>query len=349
VAKAAQTDAAFRSDHDSAWKEMLDDYLPLFLAFFFPPVQDEIDWARGYESLDKELAEIRPAESTGRLLADKLFKVWLRDGRETWLLIHIEVQGRGGPAFTKRVFVYNYRLMYAHRAEVVSLAVLTGARPGAAGHYTSGRWGCTHDFKFPCVRVVDYAPRWDELAASDNPFARVVMAQLKAMETAGDNRGRFEWKRRLVFDLYRRGFHRQEIVNLFRFMDWVMRLPPGLEQDLKQEVYEFEEGRSMPYVSTIERMAKEEGWQQGLQEGRQTGLQQGLATAVTLQLAHRFGDLGAPVQARLKKLPVEQAQALSLALFDFKSKSDLAAWLKRHAPKSAPSRAPKPAPRRRSK
>ena len=47
------------TDYDSPWKEMLDGYFPAFMAFFFPEAYRDIDWDRGYESLDKELQQIR--------------------------------------------------------------------------------------------------------------------------------------------------------------------------------------------------------------------------------------------------------------------------------------------------
>ena len=46
------------SDYDSPWKEMLEGYFPDFMAFFFPEAYEDIDWVRGYESLDKELQQI---------------------------------------------------------------------------------------------------------------------------------------------------------------------------------------------------------------------------------------------------------------------------------------------------
>jgi len=46
------------ADYDSPWKEMLDAYFPAFMAFFFPAAAAEIDWSRGYESLDTELQQI---------------------------------------------------------------------------------------------------------------------------------------------------------------------------------------------------------------------------------------------------------------------------------------------------
>ena len=51
------------SDFDSPWKEILDSYFELFLAFFFPHAHRDIDWSRGYEILDTELQQlVREAE-----------------------------------------------------------------------------------------------------------------------------------------------------------------------------------------------------------------------------------------------------------------------------------------------
>ena len=37
-------------DQDSPWKEILEQFLPEFLAFFFPLVYNQIDWSKGYNS-----------------------------------------------------------------------------------------------------------------------------------------------------------------------------------------------------------------------------------------------------------------------------------------------------------
>jgi hypothetical protein len=43
------------TDFDGPWKLALELYLVEFLAFFFPHAHADIDWARGYTFLDKEL------------------------------------------------------------------------------------------------------------------------------------------------------------------------------------------------------------------------------------------------------------------------------------------------------
>ncbi len=343
----------FRADEDSAWKEMLDNFLPAFLAFFFPPIHREVDWSRGYESLDKELAQIRPSHRSGKLLADKLFKVYLQNGKPTWLLVHIEIQDLITRGFSRRVFTYNYRLIDKFKVEVVSLAVITGSGRGEVGRYETSRWGCSHLFQFPYVRIAEYASRWEELEASNNIFARVVQAQLKAIETKGDNQKRLDWKRRLIFSLYRRGYKREEIIALFRFMDWVIRLPKELEEHLQQEVYDYEEGGRMPFLANFEVRAMERGWQRGIEEGIEKGIKQGKAEAmkeasekalaekrafILTLLEKRIGEMSQTMKTRISRFSSKDIEALGLAALDFSSKADLSAWLKKRSSKSSRSK-----------
>ncbi|MBI2942532.1 MAG: cytosolic protein, partial [Chloroflexi bacterium] len=113
-----------QSDFDSPWKEALERYFPPFLEFFFPTAHAGIDWQRGHEFLDTELQQVARNAELGRRLVDKLAKVWRRDGQETWVLVHVEVQGQEEADFAERMYVYNYRLFDRHHRQVASLAVL---------------------------------------------------------------------------------------------------------------------------------------------------------------------------------------------------------------------------------
>jgi hypothetical protein len=44
--------------------------------------------------------------------------------------------------------------------------------------------GCRAGLHFPVVKLLDYRADWAALENSDNPFATVVMAHLKALETS---------------------------------------------------------------------------------------------------------------------------------------------------------------------
>jgi hypothetical protein len=182
-------------DYDSPWKEALDVHFEAFPALFFPHVHRDVDWSRGYEMLDKELQQLLPRAAQGRRTVDKLVKVWRHNGAETWVLIHIEVQTRRQRGFGRRMFVYNSRIADRYNREVVSVAVLADDDPGwRPDRYEWELWGCEKRLVFPTVKLLDYAEREAELEESRNPFAKVVLAHLKALETRRDPEGRRTWK-----------------------------------------------------------------------------------------------------------------------------------------------------------
>jgi flagellar biosynthesis/type III secretory pathway protein FliH len=127
--------------------------------------------------------------------------------------------------------------------------------------------------EFPIVKLIDYADKWEELEQSDSPFAIVVMAHLKTMETSKDSRKRLEWKLNLVTMLYESGYSERDVRELFQFIDWIMKLPKALEDDFKDQVHEIEEAKKMPYMTSIERLGREEGFQQGELAQKQKMLQ----------------------------------------------------------------------------
>ena len=112
------------SDYDSAWKEAFNVYFEPFMALCFPEALGDIDGSRGYETWDTELQEITHDAETGRLLADKLVKVWLTTGEETFVLVHIEIQGQLELDFAQQMYIYNHRLFDRYNREVISFTVL---------------------------------------------------------------------------------------------------------------------------------------------------------------------------------------------------------------------------------
>jgi hypothetical protein len=279
------------ADYDSPWKEALDRYFELFLAFFFPQVHAAVDWSRGYEFLDKELQQLTADAELGRRYADKLVKVWLRDGGETWLLIHIEVQGQRDSDFPRRMYVYNYRIFDRYNHEVVSLAVLADDdvdwRPD---EYRRERWGCTLSFRFPVVKLLDSRGHEAALEANANPFAILVLAHVKALETKTDSVARQLWKVRLVRGLYERGLTAEDVRQLFRLIDWLLELPPLLDSLFWQEVDRIEEERRMPYITSVERL----GFERGRREERLEAIRRGLEI--------KFGEAGLQLLPEIEQL-----------------------------------------------
>ncbi|NES01205.1 MAG: DUF4351 domain-containing protein [Symploca sp. SIO1B1] len=157
------------------------------------------------------------------------------------------------------------------------------------------------------VKLLDYKEKWEELEQSNNPFATVIMAHIKSLETRKNQEQRQAWKMSLTRRLYEQGYQRQDVLNLFHFIDWVMKLPKGLEQAFLQEITEYEQEQNMPYITSAERIGMERGLQEGRQEGRQEEAQR-----LLLRLLERRFTLSVPteVQSRLQQLSVEQLEEL---------------------------------------
>ena len=140
------------------------------------------------------------------------------------------------------------------------------------------------------------------LTETRNPFATIVRAHLQAQQTRGDSIARFAEKLGILRGLYRQGYSREQIVGLYRFIDWVMALPPALERRFLDQVEAFEEENQMPYVTSAERIGREEGLQESRQEGLQTGLRQGLLDGIALALKIKFGAASAEILPEIQAL-----------------------------------------------
>ncbi len=263
-------------DYDTPWKEILENYFQEFLAFFFPYAAESIDWDKGYIFLDKEFQKITKEAKQGRKYADKLVQVWKKDGSETWILIHVEIQGQYEIDFAERMFVYYYRIFDKFRRKIASFAVLGDENPNwRPKSFHSQLWNCELSFKFDTVKLLEYRKQWQKLENSTNPFSVVVMAHLKVQETKKDVTDRRMWKFKLIKGLYERGYGKDEIIKLFSFIDWIMTLPKEAEALFWQDIKQYEEKKKMSYVTIGERIGIEKGIQQGLQQGLQQGIQQG--------------------------------------------------------------------------
>lgn len=316
--KATPTDP--NSDQDNAWKELLDHHFREFMEFFFPTIAAEINWARKPVSFDKELAKLGPRHATGKRLADKLARVWRKTGEKLFVLLYGEVQGPPVTNFNARMFTYNYRIKDRYNAQVVSLGVVTSATKNTRlGRYETQLWGCRTVFEFPVVKLSDWRGREAELEQSRNPFAMVVLVHLALPRAERSLQGKYNLKRDLMRRLLQHGFASDYIRSLLRFLDWVIRLPEGLENKLDNEMEEIVEGKKMPYVTSWER--------RGLKRGEEIGR----LDLVLRLLKRKLGELDQRLTAKIETLSVLKLNQLGEALLEFESAADLETWLQRKA------------------
>ena len=305
-----------KTEQDTPWKDIVETFFPQFLEFFFPDIHRDIDFTKKYEWLDKELQKIQKESKIGKRLADKLVKVFLKDGSERWLLLHIEVQSTQEENFAERVYVYNYRIFDRYHKEVISLVILTDKsdtfRPGK---HEINRWGFKLTCEFPVIKILDYRGKIEELEKSSNPFALVILIYLNLYE-AKEDIDRFQVKLSIARSVYNTGkYTRKEAVNLLRFIDWLIILPEELEKKFTEEIEKLEEVNKMPYVTTFEKYGYKKGIKEGIQKGKLEGKLEGKT-----EIAERLYKKGYSIESisDITGLAIEDVKKLARDLRDVK-------------------------------
>ncbi len=297
-------------NYDTPWKEAIEHHFPEFMAFYFPLAHSQIDWQKGHTFLDQELQSVVRDAELGKRFVDKLVQVNRLSGEEDWIYIHLEVQGTAQDEFAERMFVYNYRIYDRYRRPVASMAVLADDTASwKPQEFSFEVLGCKHSLQFPVAKLLDYADRVESLENDPNPFALVTLAHLQTRATRKDPQARYAAKWKLVQLLYRRGWDKQRIIDLFLVIDWMMTLPETLKSQLWQNLNNLEQEKNMAYVSSVERIGIEKGMQAGVQQGMQAGIQQGEALALQKLLTKRFGAIPAEIAAQIGGASFAQIEA----------------------------------------
>lgn len=265
-------ESIIRCEQDAAWKEILDCYFKEFVDFCLPQLSELIDWSKPWVSLDKEFQALVKQSETGMLLLDKLSRVYLKNGKEQWVLVHIEIQGKKDKYFPERMFLYECRIYDKYRQAVLGCAVLTDSNPvwRPQSFNISVLPGSSLNAEFFVIKLIDYLGRESELEPLTNPFADIILVQLAAISLKGKPD---KQRKRVKFSLTRRwydkGYSREKVLNLYKFIDWVIGLPRELEIEYQENVYALEGEKKMAYITSAERFGMERGILKGRQEGRQ--------------------------------------------------------------------------------
>jgi hypothetical protein len=303
---------------DGGWKDIIEDFTEEFFSFYLPELHTAIDFTPGVKFLDRELNEIVSDSDNIKREADRLLEVHLKDGGAEWILIHIEVQSYRDHTFAERMYVYNYRIFDKYRKYPVSIAVLTDGEYGfKPDNFRLEQFGCVTDFSFPMIKLLDFDS--EELVQEQNPFAVVTRVQLAKLRSERNPDQRYSFRMELTKELYDRAYTKEQVIRLYRFIDYILTLPKPKALEFRNELEQFEEDRKMPYMTSTERIAREEGLMQGMQQGITQGMQQGitqgmqqgitqgisrgqlesLREAVLDILEVRFGQLTAAIQEKI--------------------------------------------------
>ena len=249
-----------RMDADTPWKNILDVYFRDFLELCLPDLEKKIDWKKGYVCLDKELHKLHHDSKVKGSVVDKLIKIWPIERNATWLLIHLEVQCSRDSHFPIRMFIYKYRIFDRYKVPIISIALLAdGQSKWCPNYYREEIFGCHVEMRYLVIKVLDYLPQCAKLQKIANPFAKIILAQLVILATLRNPQHRLEKKVFLTRQLFNHGWDKNRIVELFKFIDWLIALPEDFKLQYHQATQQIEEEESMGYVSTAEWVGMKKG------------------------------------------------------------------------------------------
>jgi hypothetical protein len=258
---------------DALWKGILEDLFDDFLLFYFPESIETIDFAKKFVFLDKELEQLFPnqPDEFNPKYVDKLVKVFTKNGKEEWILIHIEVQGSRDKNFAQRMYTYHYRILDKYNKPITALAILTDKyKSFKPSVYEYKFMGTSMRYEFNVYKVLEANTR--ELRSSNNPFAvviRVVQTALKKGLISDEKL--FDLKIELVKELLKKNFPKTKIRNLLQFLKLYIRFDKQeLIDKFDTEINQITNRQTtMGIEEFVLDRAKRMGLKQGLEQGKE--------------------------------------------------------------------------------
>ncbi|GGB23049.1 hypothetical protein [Puia dinghuensis] len=275
-----------RPKYDKLWKGILEVVIKDLLLFVEPDIEKYLDLQRGFEFLDKELVEMdpQPDKPSNTRVVDKLVKAYLRDGAESWMLLHVEVQGNKDGDFARRMFEYFIRLLSKYEQPVAAIAVFSGrdGKKMPAAYEDRCLWmRARYEYKTLCI--TDYPD--EVLQTSLNPFATVLMVAKEVLLRVKDTK--VEWENalyehkvlvaRLIKErmaVYGRRKTRAMMIFLHNYV--VFESPEMNHKFIQQTDEIFKKKNTMGYFECWGEIRHEEG----VEEGHEKGLKEGFEKAV---------------------------------------------------------------------
>ena len=208
----------------------MEDVFDDFLRFLHPDADRVFDLSRGITFLDKELEQLFPPEDDefAPKVVDKLAQVYTHDGKEEWVLIHVEVQGAYRRDFSLRMFTYYYRILDKYHKRIAAYAILTEASKKPRPNVYEQEFMGTHiQYRFNTYKIAEQD--YDSLLASDNPFSLVVLTAKAAFVGKNLNnkddsdRALLQTKVQLARELLNRSISKEKIRGLMNFLRYYVR------------------------------------------------------------------------------------------------------------------------------
>ena len=264
--------------NDQLWKGVIEEMFEDFVAFFMPTLSTQIDFTKEISFLDKELEQIYSENDDKLRLVDKLVKVFMKNGEEHWILIHIEIQGYFDRNFPKRMYIYFVRLKEKYDKPISAIAIFSDdVKSYKPDTFEEKFYGTEIRYKYLTYKILDQ--KIAALQTSENPFATVIETALVALKKKKLNDDDLlALKIDLVKRLYEKKFSKSKIFALLNFIRYYVRFNKKETNLLFDEKVETFNHKIYP-MGTQEillHQAKTEGIEEGIDLGIEKGIEKGI-------------------------------------------------------------------------
>ena len=295
---------------DSLWKSLLEDVFDDLLRYLYPDADEIFDIERGFDFLDKELEDLFPELNEQHIrFVDKLVKVWLKNGKVRWILIHIEVQGRYDKKFAERMFIYFYRIRDKYHREIVAWAILTDSnKKFVPTEYKESFLGTSISYQFNMLKTINQNE--ETLRQSDNPFSIVMLTVLLALKKKKVPEIKLvDLKMDIVKELYKKEIPKKKIQAVMNFLKHYVRFNEENTLIFDKKLDSFN-GKSYPMG--IEQFLLQRAKKEGIGEGIEKGIEQGIDIQLkeVIKNARVDNNLSIELIANIVKLTPERVRQI---------------------------------------
>lgn len=228
-------------EFDILWKAIIELFIEDFVAFFMPDLYPLVNFAEPPEFWDKELDKIfSDGKPKDVRRCDKLIRLYLKDGKNCWILAHVEVQKELNNNFTKRMFGYFYRIFERYEEEstgIEAIAILlANVEKNKYNEYIYEYNKTKLSYKY---RTYDlFAASEEDLIKNKNPFSLVILASRYAVQYKNDDQKKTSFKYKTGKLAFERGYSRSMIEKLLLFTYYIIKLPEDKDKEFEESMKE---------------------------------------------------------------------------------------------------------------
>ncbi len=303
--------------NDYIWKEVLEEIADDFLRFMHPEADEIFDFSKAIDFLDKELQQLFPVKEADELspkIVDKLARVYTRDGREEWILIHIEVQAKYSDDFPRRMYTYYYRILDKYNKPISAYAILTGSETKRrTNEYAMQFLGTQQIYRYNVYQIA--LQNEEELRASKNPFAKIALVAYSVIKEKKKitDAELMKIKVNLLREFVKMKIPDGKIRAILKFLVTYVRFENSENNRIFEQEFEQVTGKEQTmgieelFLSVERKRAKKEGEKIGEKRGEKRSIER----TIFNMLNRNFDD---DLIASIAGVPLERVAKLRLSL-----------------------------------